>query len=105
MRFGTKPAAPLQHKDPLPWNNEHPNHKLLVPLLQRQKLSPAPVDTLIFVRVGYKRAFRFWRQLVPTEAARLSIVTLPEREHHGFIFAKHAEQMALFIRRFFGLKR
>jgi hypothetical protein len=60
---------------------------------------------LIFVRVGYKRAFDFWKQLVPRGEARLLIVTLPEPAHHGFIFARNAEYMARYIRRFFGLKR
>lgn len=105
IRFGAPANVPLQIKDPLPWNDDHPNHKLLIHLLPRQQMSPAPIHVLIFVRVGYKRAFDFWKQLVPRGEARLLIVTLPEPAHHGFIFAKNAEYMALYIRRFFGLKR
>ena len=105
IRFGAPANVPLQIKDPLPWNDDHPNHRLLIHLLPRQQMSPAPIHVLIFVRVGYKRAFEFWKQLVPRGDARLSIVTLPEPAHHGFIFARNAEYMARYIRRFFGLKR
>jgi amino acid adenylation domain-containing protein len=105
IRFGAPANVPLQIKDPLPWNDDHPNHKLLIHLLPRQRMSPAPIHVLIFVRVGYKRAFDFWKQLVPRGEARLLIVTLPEPAHHGFIFARNAEYMAHYIRRFFGLKR
>ncbi len=104
LRHGRPPLVPWEREDPLPWNNDHPHHKLLAPLLVRQVQPSQPTDALLFVRVGWRRGFRFWRLLVKSPG-RLSIVPLPEREHHGFLYARHAEHMTLFIRRFFRLRR